>query len=139
VDKDRAQKAREQAVKYYGRFFALCDDFLSIMPEHKYSKDFVNMMGSVYFGNRSFDALLEKFAGYENGEMNPKKGFVNRAEFKKSPAMATAHYMSGLALLATGRFEEAKPMLSAVVGVNVQGLPLDDGSLDGYDDEEKDL
>jgi hypothetical protein len=47
--------------------------------------------------------------------------------------------MSGLALLATGRFEEAKPMLSAVVGVNVQGLPLDDGSLDGYDEEEKDL
>ena len=28
-------------------------------------------------------------------------------------------------------------MLSAVVGVNVQGLPFDDGSLDGYDDEEK--
>lgn len=139
VDKDRAQKAREQAASYYERFFALCDDFLSIMPEHKYSKDFVNMMGSVYFGNRSFDALLEKFAGYENGEMNPRKGFVNREEFKNSPAMATAHYMSGLALLATGRFEEAKPMLSAVVGVNVQGLPLDDGSLDGYDDEEKDL
>ena len=37
--------------------------------------------------------------------------------------------MSGLALLATGRFDEAKPMLSAVVGVNVQGLPLDDGGL----------
>ena len=47
-------------------------------------------------------------------------------------------YMNG-PHLATGRFEEAKPMLSAVVGVNVQGLPLDDGSLDGYDDEEKDL
>ena len=94
------------------------------------------MMGSVYFGNRSFDALLEKFAGYENGEMNPKKGFVNREEFKKS-SDGYSDYMSGLALLATGRFEEAKPMLSAVVGVNVQGLPLD-GSLDGYD-EEKDL
>ena len=44
--------------------------------------------------------------------------------------MATAHYMSGLVLLATGKFDEAKPMLSAVVGVNVEGLPLDDGELD---------
>ena len=44
--------------------------------------------------------------------------------------MPTVHYMSGLALLATGRFEEAKPLLGAVVGVNVRGLPLVDGSLD---------
>ena len=50
--------------------------------------------------------------------------------------MATAHYMSGLALLATRKFDEAKPMLSAVVGVNVEGLPLDDGELDTYDNRE---
>jgi hypothetical protein len=50
--------------------------------------------------------------------------------------MATAHYMSGLALLATGRFEEAKPMLAAVVGVNVEGLPLDDGGLTTYEEDE---
>ena len=65
VDKDRAQKAKEQAANYYGRFFALCDDFLSIMPDHKYARDFVNMMGAVYFGNRRYDDLLTKFAGYE--------------------------------------------------------------------------
>jgi hypothetical protein len=50
--------------------------------------------------------------------------------------MPTAHYMSGLALLATGRFDEAKPLLSAVVGVNVEGLPLDDGGLTTYDDSD---
>ena len=49
--------------------------------------------------------------------------------------MATAHYMSGLALLATGRFDEAKPLLAAVVGVNVEGLPLDDGGLSTYEDD----
>ena len=41
-----------------------------------------------------------------------------------SPSMPTAHYMSGLALLATGKFDEAKPLLGAVVGVNIEGLPL---------------
>ena len=55
--------------------------------------------------------------------MNPAKGFVNRKEFRKSPGMATAHY-GGLAMLATGKFDEAKPMLSAVVGVNVEGYRL---------------
>ncbi|OUU43185.1 MAG: hypothetical protein CBC16_03035 [Verrucomicrobia bacterium TMED56] len=136
LDKDRASKAKEQSGQYYQRFFLLCDDFLNVMPDHKYARDFVNMMGAVYFGTRRYDDLLEKFAGYENGQMNPAKGFVNREDFKKSPGMATAHYMSGLALLATGRFDEAKPMLSAVVGVNVQGLPLDDGGLKTYADDE---
>jgi hypothetical protein len=41
--------------------------------------------------------------------------------------------MSGLALLATGRFEEAKPLLGAVVGANVEGLKFD--NLDSYDDD----
>ena len=136
IEKDRAQKAKEQSEQYYQRFFALCDDFLNVMPDHKYARDFVNMMGAVYFGTRRYEELLEKFAGYENGEMNPAKGFVNRKEFRQSPGMATAHYMSGLALLATGKFDEAKPMLSAVVGVNVEGLPLDDGELDTYDNRE---
>ena len=39
------------------------------------------------------------------------------------PAMPTAHYMSGLALLASGKFNEAKPLLGAVVGVAI-GLEL---------------
>ena len=37
--------------------------------------------------------------------------------------------MSGRALLPTGKFDEAKPLLGAVVGVSVKGLPLTDGSL----------
>ena len=135
VDKDRASKAKVQSEEYYQRFFGLCDDFLNVMPEHKYAKDFVNMMGAVYFGTKRYDQLLNKFAGYVNGEMNPSMGFVNREDFRNSPGMATAHYMSGLALLATGRFDEAKPMLAAVVGVNVEGLPLDDGALTTYESE----
>ena len=98
------------------------------MPEHKYSKDFVNMMGSVYFGNRG-SMHSEKFAGYENGEMNPKKGFVNREEFKKVSDGYSALY-ERLSTFSNGRFEEAKPMLSGS-RVNAQGLPLDDGSLTG--------
>ena len=49
IEKDRAQKAKEQSEQYYQRFFALCDDFLNVMPDHKYARDFVNMMGAVYF------------------------------------------------------------------------------------------
>ena len=81
VDKDRASKAKVQSEEYYQRFFGLCDDFLNVMPEHKYAKDFVNMMGAVYFGTKRYDQLLNKFAGYVNGEMNPSMGFVNREDF----------------------------------------------------------
>jgi hypothetical protein len=42
--------------------------------------------------------------------------------------------MSGLALLASGKFEEAKPLLGAVVGVNIEGLPLG-GDPYGEEDE----
>ena len=63
------------------------------------------MMGSVFFKRKKFNDLLEKFAGFENGAMNRAKGYVNRSEFNNSPAMPTAHYMSGLALLASGKFE----------------------------------
>lgn len=133
ADKDRAEKARVKSLEYYERFLALCDDFIEIMPEHKYAKDFVGMMGSVFFKRRKFDGLLEKFAGFENGAMNRSKGYVNRVEFNNSPAMPTAHYMSGLALLASGKFEDAKPLLGAVVGVNVEGLPVGGSA---YQDEE---
>ncbi len=134
AEKDRAEKARVKSLEYYERFFALCDDFIEVMPDHKYAKDFVGMMGSVFFKQRKFDGLLEKFAGFENGAMNRKKGYVNRVEFNNSPAMPTAHYMSGLALLASGKFEDAKPLLGAVVGVNVEGLPVGGSA---YQDEEE--
>ena len=52
--------------------------------------------------------------------------------------MAPAHYFSGLALLATGKFNEAKPLLGALVGVNVTGLPVKDLSvIDEPDPEEE--
>ena len=97
---------------------------LNVMPDHKYARDFVNMMGAVYFGTRRYEELLEKFAGYENNEMNPAKGFVNRKEFRKSPAMATAHYMSGF--LCLQRENLMKPSLCSqqLSGVNVRGCRL---------------
>jgi len=125
VERDRAEKALVKSEEYYDRFFEICNKFIEALPEHKYAKEFVGMMGAVYFKGKKFDQLLEKFAGFENGKMNKTKGYVNRLEFNKSPAMPTAHYMSGLALLASGKFNEAKPLLGAVVGVNVEGLPLD--------------
>ncbi len=136
AEKDQGEKARVKSLEYYQRFFALCDDFIEVMPEHKYAKDFVGMMGSVFFKRGKFDGLLEKFAGFENGAMNYAKGYVNRAEFNNSPAMPTAHYMSGLALLASGKFEEAKPLLGAVVGVNVEGLSIGGST---YSDEEENV
>ena len=130
AERDRAEKSNIKSVEYYDRFFALCDDFIEVLPEHKYAKDFVGMMGSVFFKRKKFNDLLEKFAGFENGAMNRAKGYVNRSEFNNSPAMPTAHYMSGLALLASGKFEEAKPLLGAVVGVNVEGLPVGGNTFD---------
>ena len=124
VERDRAEKASIKSEEYYDRFFSICNQFIEVMPEHKYAKEFVGMMGAVYFKGKKFDQLLEKFAGFENGQMSKAKGYVNREEFKKSPAMPTAHYMSGLALLATGKFNEAKPLLGAVVGVNIEGLSV---------------
>jgi hypothetical protein len=127
-DKERATTAKKKADEYYDRFFDLCDRFLEVMPEHEYSRDFINMMGKVYFGRKKFGDLLIKFAGVENGVMDSSKGYVNNEKFKKSPAMAPAHYFSGLALLATGKFNEAKPLLGALVGVNMTGLPVKDPS-----------
>jgi hypothetical protein len=135
-DKERASVAKKKADEYYNRFFDLCDRFREVMPEHEYSRDFINMMGSVYFGRKRFDDLLVKFAGVENGVMDRSKGYVNNEKFNKSPAMAPAHYFSGLALLATGKFNEAKPLLGALVGVNVTGLPVKDLSgIDGLGGE----
>jgi len=46
--------------------------------------------------------------------------------------------MSGLALLATGKFKEAKPLLGPVVGVSVQGLePVDPNQIQEDADPEE--
>ncbi len=135
AERDRAEKSKIKSAEYYDRFFKLCDDFIEVLPEHKYAKDFVGMMGSVFFKRRKFEDLLEKFAGFENGAINRAKGYVNRSEFNNSPAMPTAHYMSGLALLASGKFEEAKPLLGAVVGVNVEGLTVGSAAYEEEDNE----
>ena len=46
VERDRAAKALEKSEEYYDRFFKICNQFIEIMPEHKYAKEFVGMMGA---------------------------------------------------------------------------------------------
>ena len=128
VDKQKAADAKQKASDYYDRFFELCDDFLALKPEDKYARDFIGMMGSEFFKRQQFDNLLRKFAGFENGSFTKGAGYIN-LEGLNPAAMATANYMSGLALLATGNFDHAKPLLGAVVGVSLDGLPLDDAAL----------
>jgi len=128
VDKEKASNAKEKASEYYDRFFQLCDDFLADKPDDKYARDFIGMMGSEFFKRQQFEDLLKRFAGFENGGMAPAAGYIN-LEGLNPAALATAHYMSGLALLATGNFDHAKPLLGAVVGVSLEGLPLDQEAL----------
>jgi hypothetical protein len=95
------------------------------------------MMGSVYFKQRKFDQLLEKFAGYVAGVPDANKGYINNQSFAEGPAMPSALYLSGISLLSTGKFEEAKPLLAPIVGVYVEGLPLADGTLSNMSQDEE--
>ena len=96
-ERDRADTAKKKSNDYYDRFFDLCDKYLELAhkpgakeSDKKYAKDFVNMMGSVYFKLKRYGDLLQKFAGYENGVMNKAKGYVNLPNFRDSPAMPSA-------------------------------------------------
>ncbi len=129
LDKERGATAKQSSQEKYQRFFELCNQFLEKQPGDKYATSFINMMGAVYFKQRQFDQLLEKFAGYEAGVPNDKKGYINDKEFSKGPAMPSALYLSGIGLLASGKFDDAKPLLAPIVGVYVQGLPLADSTL----------
>ena len=129
VDKERATAAKAKADQYQARFFELCDDFLEVMPEHKYSREFIGMMGAEFFKRQEFDKLLKKFAGFENGTFDPDAGYANKAELQGTQAMGRVNYMSGLAFLASGNYDAAKPFLGAVVGVSIDGLPLDEAAV----------
>ena len=129
VDKERASAAKAKADEYQARFFELCDDFLEVMPEHKYSREFIGMMGAEFFKRQEFDKLLKKFAGFENGTFDPDAGYANKAELQGTQAMGRVNYMSGLAFLASGNYDAAKPFLGAVVGVSIDGLPLDEAAV----------
>ncbi len=129
VDKERAAAAKAKADQYQARFFELCDDFLDVMPEHKYSREFIGMMGAEYFKRQEFDKLLQKFAGFTNGSFDPNSGYANKKELQGTVAMGRVNYMSGLAFLASGNYDAAKPFLGAVVGVSIDGLPLDEAAI----------
>ena len=135
LDKEKASKAKQNSEEQYQRFFELCDRFLEKAPGDKYATSFINMMGSVYFKQKRFDQLLEKFAGYVAGVPNDKQGYINNKEFSEGPAMPSALYLSGISLLSTGKFEESKPLLAPIIGVYVQGLPLADGTLSNMDQD----
>lgn len=126
VDKEKAASAKAKADQYQARFFELCDDFLEVMPEHEYSREFIGMMGQEFFKRQEFDKLLKKFAGFENGTFDPAAGYANKKELQGTVAMGRVNYMSGLAFLASGNYDAAKPFLGAVVGVSIDGLPLDE-------------
>ena len=130
VDKERAAVAKTKADEYQARFFELCDDFLEVMPEHKYSREFIGMMGAEFFKRQEFDKLLRKFAGFENGTFNPTAGYANKKELQGTLSMGRVNYMSGLAFLASGNYDAAKPFLGAVVGVSINGLPLDEAAVE---------
>ena len=130
VEKEKAAAAKAKADEYQARFFELCEDFLEVMPEHKYSREFIGMMGAEFFKRQEFDKLLNKFAGFENGTFNPSLGYANKKELQGTVAMGRINYMSGLALLASGNYDAAKPFLGAVVGVSIQGLPLDEAAIE---------
>jgi hypothetical protein len=129
VDKERAAAAKTKAEEYQARFFVLCDEFLEIMPEHKYAREFIGMMGAEFFKRQEFDKLLKKFAGFENGTFDPAAGYANKKELQGTMAMGRVNYMSGLAFLASGNYDAAKPFLGAVVGVSIDGLPLDEAGI----------
>ncbi|MDA1077522.1 MAG: hypothetical protein O2908_00560, partial [Verrucomicrobia bacterium] len=129
VDKEKAAAAKAKADEYQARFFELCDDFLEVMPEHKYSREFIGMMGAEFFKRQEFDKLLRKFAGFENGSFNSSAGYANKKELQGTEAMGRINYMSGLAFLASGNYDAAKPFLGAVVGVSIDGLPLDEAAV----------
>ncbi len=129
VDKEKAAVAQTKADEYQARFFELCDDFLDVMPEHKYAREFIGMMGAEFFKRQEFDKLLKKFAGFENGTFDPQAGYANKKELQGTVAMGRVNYMSGLAFLASGNYNAAKPFLGAVVGVSMDGLPADQEAL----------
>ena len=137
LDKEKAARAKQNSEEQYQRFFELCNRFLEKDPGNKYAVNFVNMMGSVYFKQRKFDQLLEKFAGYVAGVPDANKGYINNQSFAEGPAMPSALYLSGISLLSTGKFEEAKPLLAPIVGVYVEGLPLADGTLSNMSQDEE--
>ena len=95
------------------------------LPDHEYTQNIVNMMGSTYLAREKFDDLLFKFAGIRDGQKDSSMGYLNADHFKACPALGACSYYVGIAHLVNGDFEGSKPYLEAIVGVSVSGLPMD--------------
>ena len=126
TERAKYENQREQS---YGKFFYLCDAFMTDLPKHEYTKNIVNMMGSTYLSREKYDDLLNKFAGIEFGRKDVSKGYLNLDHYRGSPALGACSYYVGIAHLVQGNFEGSKPYLESIVGVSVQGMPLDQGEV----------
>ena len=93
IDKEKAARAKQNSEEHIGDFLNCVIGFWKD-PGNKYAVNFVNMMGSVYFKQRKFDQLLEKFAGYVSGVPDATKGYINNKAFAEGPAMPSALYLS---------------------------------------------
>ena len=87
-ERDRADTAKKNQTTITTRSLISVTSILNWLTnreqkesDKKYAKDFVNMMGSVYFKLKRYGDLLQKFAGYENGVMNKAKGYDRPPEF----------------------------------------------------------
>ncbi|MBG29996.1 MAG: hypothetical protein CMI31_08350 [Opitutae bacterium] len=120
---ERAEYEKKRELNY-GKFFSLCDTFMTDLPAHEYTKNIVNMMGSTYLNREKYDDLLWKFAGIRDGQKDSSTGYLNADLFKECPALGACSYYVGIAHLVNGDFEGSKPYLESIVGVSVQGIPL---------------
>ena len=119
-ERDRADTAKKKSNDYYDRFFDLCDKYLELAhkpgakeSDKKYAKDFVNMMGSVYFKLKRYGDLLQKFAGYENGVMNKAKGYVNLREFSGQSGHAKRSLHERSRVAGNGKVQRSKALVGA--------------------------
>tara|TARA_B100000959_G_scaffold133372_1_gene139868 strand:+ start:5832 stop:7733 length:1902 start_codon:yes stop_codon:yes gene_type:complete len=121
---------KTQTEQSYGKFLSLCDTFMTDLPNHEYTKNIVNMMGSTFLNRKKTDELLWRFAGIRDGKKDLDAGYLNVEHFRDSPALGACSFYVGLSQLVTGEFEEAKPYFEAIVGVSVRGLSLEQVAAD---------
>jgi len=123
------QALKKESEGFYSKFFSLCDNFMKITPDHVYTKNIINMMGSTYLAREQYDDLFLKFAGIKDGKVNPSLGYLNDKNcLKVCPALGACSYYVGFAFISDDRVENgfamAKPYFEAVVGVSVRNMTV---------------
>ena len=83
VDKERAAAAKTKADEYQARFFELCDDFLEVMPEHKYSREFIGMMGAEFLSDKNSTSYSGNLPGLKMERSIPPLVMPIKKSFKE--------------------------------------------------------